>query len=67
MSDIPPITTQWAEHASPETIRADRAEARRMRNRWNRRVVRLTELLDQRTAAAGPWPATSDDTNGATQ
>ncbi|MFC6081019.1 hypothetical protein [Sphaerisporangium aureirubrum] len=56
----PPVTDLVTEHASPEGIRADLAKARSERASWDRRITRLTALLEQRLAQieAGTWPPT---------
>lgn len=62
MSARPTIAALFAEHASPDSIRAEMAKARATRDRWQRHVDSLARLLDTRLAQieAGTWPTTPD-------
>ena len=48
----------FAEHASPESIRAELEIARKNRDRWQRRIDWLSRLRDDRDKQieAGTWP-----------
>lgn len=56
------MTPLYAEHASPENIRAAIKKARANRDRWQREVDGLGRLLDTRLGQidAGTWPATEE-------